>query len=68
MKFQTLRIILAISFQHDLIIHQMDVVTAFLNGVLDHEVYIAEAHSGGRQKMPPKKGTEWTQTGWATVV
>jgi hypothetical protein len=40
MKFHTLRIILAICIQHNLMVHQMDVVTAFLNGVLDYEVYM----------------------------
>lgn len=40
MKFNTLGIIQALSHQHDLLIHQMDVVTAFLNGTLDHEVYM----------------------------
>lgn len=39
-KVQTLRMIFAISAYNDLIIHQVDINTAFLNGDLDEEIYI----------------------------
>ena len=33
-KFRSIRALLALAVQHDLLLHQMDVVTAFLNGTL----------------------------------
>ena len=44
--------VLAFAVQNGMMVHQMDVVTAFLNGTLDKEIYI---------KQPPgyiKKGEE----------
>ena len=39
-KFTSIRIILSIAAQRGLILHQMDVKTAFLNGHLDEEIYM----------------------------
>jgi hypothetical protein len=39
-KFTTLRVMLAIACQMDMEIHQMDVVTAFLNSKVDAEIYM----------------------------
>ena len=41
-KLQSLRILLAIAAVEDLEIHQMDVVTAFLLGLLDKEIYVEQ--------------------------
>jgi transposase InsO family protein len=41
-KFMSIRIIFALTVQHDLILHQMDVKTAFLNGDLDVELYMEQ--------------------------
>lgn len=41
-KFQSIRILLAIAAFHDYEIWQMDVKTAFLNGVLDEDVYMVQ--------------------------
>ena len=35
----TIRILIALASIHNLVIHQMDVKTAFLNGDLDEEIY-----------------------------
>lgn len=39
-RYESIRIVLAISAQFDLKIHQMDVSTAFLNGTLNEEIYM----------------------------
>ena len=41
-KFASIRALLAFSIQHDMLLHQMDVVTAFLNGTLDKDIYMAQ--------------------------
>ena len=39
---ESLRVLLALSVQHKLKLHQVDVTTAFLNGNLEEEVYMAQ--------------------------
>ena len=39
-RLEFLRTMIALAMQHGLILHQVDVTTAFLNGKLDEEVYI----------------------------
>ena len=41
-RMATIRSLLALANAHDLEIHQMDVHTAFLNGELEHEVYMEQ--------------------------
>jgi transposase InsO family protein len=41
-KFATIRTVLALAAVHGWEIHQMDVKTAFLNGDIDHEVYMQQ--------------------------
>ena len=41
-RFESIRSILAMAAQKGLIVHQMDVTSAFLNGNLDEEVYMAQ--------------------------
>ncbi|OAE20030.1 hypothetical protein AXG93_2584s1140 [Marchantia polymorpha subsp. ruderalis] len=40
-KMTSIRVLMALAAQYNLELHQMDVKTAFLNGVLDEEVYMA---------------------------
>ena len=39
---ESLRMLIALSVQYDLILHQADVTTAFLNGTLEEEVYMRQ--------------------------
>ena len=51
-RYSSIRTLLAFAIQHGMIIHQKDVVTAFLNGILDEDIYM---------EQPPgyiKKGEE----------
>ena len=41
-RFSSIRFLLAFAVQHDFLIHQMDVETAFLNGKLDEEIYMQQ--------------------------
>ena len=41
-RYAGIRSLLAYANIHDLEIHQMDVTTAFLNGELDHEIYMEQ--------------------------
>ena len=39
-RLTTIRVLLALAASHGLLVHQMDVKTAFLNGELDEEIYM----------------------------
>ena len=39
-KFQSIRVLVTVAVQNDLLLHQMDVVTTFLNGTLEEEIYM----------------------------
>ena len=41
-RYSSIRALLAFAVQNNMIIHQMDVVTAFLNGTLDEEIYMEQ--------------------------
>ena len=41
-SFSSIRALLAYAVQNDMIVHQMDVVTAFMNGILDEEIYMEQ--------------------------
>ena len=41
-RISTIRLLIALASIHDLVIHQMDVKTAFLNGDLDDKVYMEQ--------------------------
>ena len=41
-KFQSIRTLLAFAIQNDMLLHQMDVVTAFLNGTLEEDIYMEQ--------------------------
>ena len=39
-RFSTIRVLLSFAVENDMLIHQMDVVIAFLNGELDKIIYM----------------------------
>nr|GEZ32617.1 zinc finger, CCHC-type [Tanacetum cinerariifolium] len=41
-RISTIRLLLALAAIHDLVIHQIDVINAFLNGDLDEEIYMKQ--------------------------
>ncbi|KAJ9535962.1 hypothetical protein OSB04_un000872 [Centaurea solstitialis] len=53
-KIKSIRILLAIAAFHDYEISQMDVKTAFLNGKLDEDVYMAQPEGFVHAKYPDK--------------
>ena len=41
-RFSSIRTLLAFAIQNNMVVHQMDVVTAFLNGKLDENIYMRQ--------------------------
>ena len=41
-RLTTIRVLLSLAASHGLLVHQMDVKTAFLNGELDEEIYMEQ--------------------------
>ncbi len=41
-RFSSIRALAALAVQNDMLLHQMDVVTTFLNGILDEEIYMQQ--------------------------
>ena len=41
-RFSSMRFLIAFAVQHDMLIHQMDVETAFVNGKLGEEIYMQQ--------------------------
>jgi hypothetical protein len=39
-RMTTIRVLLSLAASYGLLVHQMDVKTAFLNGELDEEIYM----------------------------
>ena len=39
-RMTTIRVLLSLTASHGLLVHQIDVKTAFLNGELDEEIYL----------------------------
>ncbi len=53
-RYSSIRTLLAYAVQNDMFIHQMDVVTAFLNGNLDEDIYMYQPAGyiqPGKEKM-----------------
>ena len=53
-KYKSIRTVLAIANQLDLEVHQMDVVSAFLNGDLDEDIYMKQPEGFTSKKFPNK--------------
>nr|GFA01697.1 zinc finger, CCHC-type [Tanacetum cinerariifolium] len=51
-RISTIRLLITMASIHNLIIHQMDVKTAFLNGDLDEEVYMNQTQGSSCLIMP----------------
>ena len=41
-RLTTIRVLLSLAASHGLLVHQMDVKTAFLNGELDEKIYMEQ--------------------------
>ena len=49
-RFESIRSVIALGVQHKLLLHQMDVSTAFLNGELTEEVYMRQQKDLSREE------------------
>ena len=66
-RLESLHILIALSVQHGLKLHQVDVTTAFLNGDLEEEVYMQQPKefvSQGEERLvcKLKKSILWPET------
>lgn len=54
-RLETVRLLLALAAKHELEVHHLDVKSAFLNGILDEEVYVSQpkgyVKAGHEQKV-----------------
>ena len=74
-RYSSVRALLAFAVQNEMIIHQMDVVTAFLNGTLEEEIYMEQPPGytkGGEKNLvcKPKRslyGLKQSSRCWNTV-
>jgi len=53
-RLEAIRILLAYANHHDIILQQMDVKSAFLNGKIEEEVYVAQPQGFEDPKNPDK--------------
>ena len=64
-RLETIRLIISLTAQNKWKIHQMDVKSAFLNGVLEEEIYIKQALGyevkGHEDKVLKLKKAFWTK-------
>nr|GEZ13706.1 zinc finger, CCHC-type [Tanacetum cinerariifolium] len=71
-RISTIRLLIAMASIHNLIIHQMDVKIAFLNGKLEEEVYVNQPLGfimpGNENKLMPKKGLAVSQLEYSRVI
>ena len=74
-RYSSVRALLAFAVQNGMMIHQMDVVTAFLNGTLEEEIYMEQAPGytkGGEKNLVCKLkrslyGLKQSSRCWNTV-
>jgi hypothetical protein len=67
-RLEAIRILLAFSVAKGFKLHQMDVKSAFLNGVLEEEVYVRQPPGFESEKYPPpgvqvEEGALWVEAG-----
>ena len=71
-RYTSIRTIMAIAVEMGWRIHQMDVKTAFLNGILEEEVYIEQPQgfevSGRHSCVSLVEGIIWTQARSSSLV
>ena len=57
-RLETIRILLAYAYAHNIKLYQMDVKSAFLNGYINELVYV-EQPSGFKDEKTPTMFTSW---------
>jgi hypothetical protein len=67
-RLEAIRILRAFSVAKEFKLHQMDMKSAFLNGVLEEEVYVRQPSGFESEKYPPpgvqvEEGVVWVEAG-----
>jgi hypothetical protein len=68
---EAIRILLAFSMAKGFKLHQMDVKSAFLNGMLEEEVYVRQPPGFESEKCPGvqvEEGAVWVEAGAYSLV
>jgi len=69
MRTETFKILLVIALYRNWAIRQWDVVAAYLQALLKHDIYITDTNEDGlNRRLETPQSTIWIETSWPRMV